>query len=116
MSDPENISLRQEHRDATRRRIVTAARRVFIKKGYTKATIEDIIGEGRVSRATLYLHFDSKVDLMHAAAEKMATEGYDAARRLAIVLTEGDRTDLRAWVEWALAYYNRYRSMALAAR
>jgi AcrR family transcriptional regulator len=116
MSDPETISLRQEHRDTTRRRIVTAARRVFIKKGYTKATIEDIIAAARVSRATLYLHFDSKLDLMHAAAEKMAAEGYDAARRLAMVLTQGDRADLRAWVEESLAYYNRHRPMALAAR
>ena len=53
-------TLRQEHRDATRRRIVAAARKVFVKKGYTRATIEDITAAAGVSRATLYLHFDSK--------------------------------------------------------
>ena len=109
-------SLRQEHRDATRRRIITAARRVFIKKGYNKATIEDIVVTAHVSRATLYLHFDSKLDLMHSAAEKMAAESNDAARRLAVVLVDGDRSDLRAWVEWALTFYVRNRPMALAAQ
>jgi AcrR family transcriptional regulator len=112
----EATSLRQEHRNATRRRIVSAARKVFINKGYSKATIEEIIAAARVSRATLYLHFSSKLDLMHAAAEKMALEGDEAARRLAVVLIDGDRADLRAWVEWALAYFIRYRPMALAAR
>ena len=112
----EPSSLRQEHRDATRRRILIAARKVFIKKGYSKATIEDIIAAARVSRATLYLHFDSKLDLLHAAAAKMAAESNDAARRLAVVLVDGDRAELRAWVEWALKYYVRNRPMALAAQ
>jgi AcrR family transcriptional regulator len=112
----EATSLRQEHRDATRRRILTAARKVFIKNGYSKATIEDIIAAARVSRATLYLHYDSKLDLLHAAAAKMAAESNDAARRLAVVLVQGDRADLREWVEWALAYYVRNRPMALAVQ
>jgi hypothetical protein len=53
---------------------------------------------------------------MHAAAETIAAEGYYADRRLAAILTEGDWSGLRAWVERALAYYNRHRPMALAAR
>ena len=81
-----------------------------------RPTIEDIIAAARVSRATLYLHFDSKLDLLHAAAEKMAAESNDAARRLAVVLVDGDRAELRAWVEWALKYYVRNRPMALAAQ
>jgi AcrR family transcriptional regulator len=109
-------SLRQEHRDATRRRIITAARKVFVKKGYNRATIEDIIAAARVSRATLYLHFDSKLDLMYAAAEKIAAEGNEAARRLAVVLVEGDRDDLRAWIKSALEFYIRNRTMALATQ
>jgi AcrR family transcriptional regulator len=109
-------SLRQEHRDTTRRRVIRAAREVFTKKGYTKATIEDIISAARVSRATLYLHFDSKLELMQAAAARMAAESDEAGGRLAVVLAEGDRADLRAWIESALTYFVRHRPMALAAR
>jgi len=63
-------SLRQEHRDATQRRIIAAARKVFVKKGYTRATIGEIITAAGVSRATLYLHFDSKFALLGAARRR----------------------------------------------
>jgi len=108
-------TLRQEHRDATRRRIIAAARKVFISKGYAKATIEDITVAAGVSRATLYLHFDSKAALLAAATEKMRAEVSAAAAELADVLIRGDRADLRRWVEWALRWYVRTRPMALAA-
>jgi AcrR family transcriptional regulator len=107
-------SLRQEHRDATRRRIIAAARKVFVKKGYTRATIEEITAAAGVSRATLYLHFDSKFALLEAANEKMRAEALEGARRLPDVLIRGDRADLRQWVDWVLRWYARNRPMALA--
>jgi AcrR family transcriptional regulator len=108
-------TLRQEHRDATRRRIVAAARRVFVKKGYTRATVEEITAAAGVSRATLYLHFDSKYALLAAAAEKMRAEALDAGRGLADVLRSGDRTQLRGWIEQMLDWYAANRAMALAS-
>ena len=95
---------------------MAAARKVFIKKGYAKATIEDIIAAAGVSRTTLYVHFDSKFALLSAAVEKMTLESNDAARRVAVVLVSGDRADLRAWIDWALQWYVRNRPMALAAQ
>jgi AcrR family transcriptional regulator len=112
---PEVASLREEHRLATRRRVVAAARKVFIKKGYTKATIEDIVVAANVSRATLYLHFNSKLQVLGAATEKMAAESHESARQLATVLIEGDRDDLRTCIESAVGWYERNRPMALAA-
>jgi len=107
-------TLRQEHRDATRRRVVAAARKVFVKKGYTRATIEDITAAAGVSRATLYLHFDSKYALLAAATERMRAEAIEGARRLCDVLLSSDRADLRGWVEWALNWYAANRPIALA--
>jgi AcrR family transcriptional regulator len=108
-------TLRQVHRDATRRRIIAAARRVFVKKGYARATIEEITAAAGASRATLYLHFDSKYALLAAATEKMRAEAIEGARQLADVLIDGDRAGLRRWVEWALNWYAHNRPMALAA-
>jgi AcrR family transcriptional regulator len=108
-------TLRQEHRDATRRRIITAARKVFVKKGYAKATIEDITAAAGVSRATLYLHFDSKFAVLTAVNEKTHAETLEGARRLAGILTRGDQAELRQWIDWALTWYVRNRPMALAA-
>jgi AcrR family transcriptional regulator len=107
-------TLRQEHREATRRRIIAAARKVFVKKGYARATIEEITASAGVSRATLYLHFDSKFALLAVATEKMRAEAIEGARQLADVLVSGDRADLRGWVEWALGWYAHNRPMALA--
>src|ERR1700751_1265078 len=107
-------SLRQEHRDATRRRIVVAARKVFVKKGYAKATIDEITVPAGVSRATLYLHFDSKFALLTVATEKLRAEAVEGARQLTDVLMRGDQGDLRRWIEWALRWYARNRAMALA--
>jgi AcrR family transcriptional regulator len=107
-------SLRQEHRDATRRRIIAAARKVFVKKGYARATIEEITAAAGVSRATLYLHFDSKFALLAAATQKMRAEAVEGARQLTDVLIDGDQADLRRWVEWALRWYVSNRPMALA--
>jgi AcrR family transcriptional regulator len=108
-------TLRQEHRDATRRRIVAAARRVFVKKGYTRATVEEITVAAGVSRATLYLHFDSKYALLAVVTEKMRAEAIEAGHRLADVLFSGDRADLRGWIEWMLGWYAQNRPMALAS-
>lgn len=107
-------SLRQEHRDATRRRIVAAASKVFVKKGYARATIEEIIAVAGVSRATLYQHFDSKFELIAVATAKLRAEALEGARQLADVLVEGDRADLRQWVEWVLRWYDRNRAIGLA--
>jgi AcrR family transcriptional regulator len=107
-------TLRQEHRDVTRRRIIAAARKVFVKKGYARATIEEITAAAGVSRATLYQHFDSKFALLAAATEKMRAEAIEGTRQLTDVLIGGDRSDLRRWVEWALRWYASNRPMALA--
>src|SRR6201994_2429100 len=107
-------SLRQEHRDATRRRVMDAAGEVFVEKGYAKATIEEITAVAGVSRAPLYLPFDSKFALLAAATEKMRTETNAAAVQLADVLISGDQNGLRQWVQWALEWYVRTRSIALA--
>jgi AcrR family transcriptional regulator len=109
------VTLRQEHRDATRRRIIAAARKVFARKGYAKATIEDITSAAGVSRATLYLHFDSKFALLTAATGRMLDETSASAGQLVDALVRGDRDDLRQWVESTLRWYVRNRPMALAA-
>jgi len=87
---------------------------VFVKKGYARATIEEITAAAGVSRATLYLHFDSKSALLAAATEKMRAEAIEGARQLADVLIAAERAGLRQWVDWALNYYARNRPMALA--
>lgn len=43
--------------------IVNAGIRVFSRKGFSRCSVEDILQEARVARATFYSYFDSKKDL-----------------------------------------------------
>ncbi len=56
-------SLLEEKKDWTRKAILTAAKKVFLEKGYGNTTIEKIAAKARVSKGAIYLYFSSKDDL-----------------------------------------------------
>jgi AcrR family transcriptional regulator len=60
------------------RQILDGAREIFLLNGYAEATMEEIAINARVSKGTLYNHFDSKDDLfksfIHAEAGRIAGE------------------------------------------
>ncbi len=55
---------REEQAEATRRRILEAAHRVVVRKGYVATTMVAIAKEARVSRETVYKAFRSKPELV----------------------------------------------------
>lgn len=55
---------------ATRNQIVEAARKVFVHLGYIDASVEDVLLEAGVSRATFYSHFRSKKAVFAAVVEE----------------------------------------------
>ncbi|CBS91386.1 TetR/AcrR family transcriptional regulator [Azospirillum lipoferum] len=55
---------------ARRQAILTAARQLFIEKGFEKTTLSDIIAVAGGSRATLYEHFGDKEGLFRAIMEE----------------------------------------------
>jgi AcrR family transcriptional regulator len=68
---------REEYsRDETERRreLVTAARAVFLRRGYRQTTIAHITDRAGVSRATFYVYFASKMDIFLVVAEGVRTE------------------------------------------
>ena len=60
-----------------KRLIVTAAQRVFARKGYRAASMQEIAGEAGVAKGSIYLHFRSKDELALAAVADV----YDRVRR-----------------------------------
>lgn len=54
---------RQKERERRRRQIVVAAKRVFSKKGFNRARMEDIAGAAELAPATLYIYFKNKEEL-----------------------------------------------------
>jgi len=54
---------------ATRKRILTAAYRLFYRRGYVRVTMDDISAAARITKRSVYYHFKSKDDLVKAALE-----------------------------------------------
>ena len=66
----------EEERRATRRRVVTAARHLFLTRGYVATTVADIADEAGVALQSVYNAGRSKADLMHAVVD-LAVAGDD---------------------------------------
>lgn len=60
------LPVRQQHKQMTRERVLDASVRVFLERGYADSTIDDIVAAAELGRATFYLHFKSKLEVMRA--------------------------------------------------
>jgi AcrR family transcriptional regulator len=102
-------NLRDEHKRVARRLFVDAARRVFAERGYGSTTVDDIVKAAGASRATFYLHFSSKAEVMAAIADSFMPQTAEYWRNLDRSL--GSREDLRRWLEQAIDWWAEYRDI-----
>jgi AcrR family transcriptional regulator len=71
-----------EERSATRRRVVEAARGLFLSRGYVATTMADIAREAGVALQSVYTAGQSKADLLHLVTD-IAVAGDDQQVMLA---------------------------------
>ncbi len=57
---------REREREQRRNDIIDGAEKVFFAHGFDSATMDDVAEAVELSKATLYLYFDNKQDLIHA--------------------------------------------------
>ncbi len=65
-----------------RLQILTSARDVFAKRGYSQATIDDIVAHAGVARGTFYLYFEDKRSVLEALVERFSTQLAMAIERI----------------------------------
>lgn len=70
------------HKEQTRRRIVETAAKRFRKEGVEAVGIAGLMADAGLTHGGFYAHFASKEDLVRAALEEAADQGY--ARRVAL--------------------------------
>lgn len=58
------------HAAITRERILKAAHRMFFRRGYARVTMDEIAKEARLTKRTLYHHYESKDALLEAMLEQ----------------------------------------------
>ena len=64
--------------DDTRRRIIDAANALFGRIGYRRATTRAIAAEAGVNEVTIFRHFGSKKNLLHACIEHSLAHTFPA--------------------------------------
>lgn len=84
--------LREQQTTATKQAVLTAARELFVTKGWTATAMREVAASAGVALETVYAHFSSKRGLLRAVADA-AVVGDDAPIPLA------ERTDFLAMGE-----------------
>jgi AcrR family transcriptional regulator len=100
------LSLRDEQKRLTRRRLIEGALAAFEQKGYAATTIDDIVAEANASRATFYLHFKSKADVVLVMTETLGRRW----RELYLELTSGGRLSRKVLYEWLDGVVENYQT------
>jgi AcrR family transcriptional regulator len=90
-------SLRAAQKQMTRQLLLDRGLELFGEKGYAATTVDDIAAAAGTTRATFYLHFPSKAELMRSLVETTN----DVLTRpdvppLLEVVRSGDREQIRA--------------------
>ncbi|MBU3063528.1 TetR/AcrR family transcriptional regulator [Nocardia sp. NEAU-G5] len=99
-------SLREEQKRLTRLRIIDAARELFVTQGYSGVRVDDIAAAVGCSRATFYLHFTGKTEVLRAIAEQGTLPTVrDFYADLDRVLITGSREEFDAWMARAIAWF-----------
>jgi len=98
------LTLRDEQKRLTRRRLIEGALAAFERKGYAATTIDDIVADANASRATFYLHFKSKSDVVLVMARTLGTRWRELYREL----TSGERLSRKELYDWLDAMAGHY--------
>ncbi len=93
-----------------KRQIITAARALFIEKGFVDTSINDIISAAKISKGTFYNHLSSKNECLIAILDEGREE---ASNRRHELLYGKDPTDLEVLTQQVavLMYVNREHNL-----
>lgn len=89
----------KEDAELTRRRIIDAARGVFLARGVSRSTLEHIATQAEVTRGAVYWHFKNKADIFHAIRDQVFLPLID---RMDDTLTIGNDVDPLTQIENSL--------------
>jgi AcrR family transcriptional regulator len=83
----------------------------FQEPGYATTTIDDIAAAAGASRATFYLHFASKLELVRDLAEGLEPEIGAYYDSLDQILADGESYDaLREWMVSTVGWFDAHRT------
>ncbi|NKR44600.1 TetR/AcrR family transcriptional regulator [Prescottella equi] len=103
-------TLREEQKRATRAKLVAAARNQFESRGYAAVTVDEIASEVGCSRATFYVHFPGKLEILEAVSAE-ATSVMSYYEDLDRVLETRSRAEFTQWLARVFEWFQENRRM-----
>jgi len=97
------IPRKEREKIARQRDIINAARELFIEKGYSDTTLEEIAKRAEFGKGTIYNYFNNKEELFFAIMDEMIDQLLLHVQ--AIIIDSGApdaRTALTAYAKWLL--------------
>jgi AcrR family transcriptional regulator len=109
---------RKQHQDALRKRILDAARELFVAEGVEAVSMRKIADKIGYSATTLYNHFDDKEALLRALCDAdfgALEEAFQKIGKIADPIERMRRLG-QCYIEFALKHPNQYRFMFMTPR
>ena len=73
---------RNKYPEETVQKILDTAERLFIEKGYDRASLQDIIQETGLSKGAIYHHFSSKEDIFYSVCDRIGQRNAAILRKV----------------------------------
>lgn len=112
------MSMKETNNQSLKLRIVSAAREVLLSEGYRNLSLRKIAHSIGVSATSIYLHFESKDDLVHTLIEE-AIEQLNKKLEISVVNKESPAKKLEAlaqtYVSFALQHPREYQVIYLVS-
>ena len=90
-----STKLRREQADLTRRRVLEAARGLFVADGYARVTMQEVARAAGVAYQTVYSQFGNKLNL---ALELCASEFPHVGPTVGLLVEAAARDDAESWL------------------
>jgi len=103
---------RERHRqEENKHSILQAAERVFVQKGYSLSTVDDIAEEAQFSKATLYRYFKSKSDIFLEIIYGSFESSYQEIKKIQEKSLSAEEK-LRELIGYIFFYYHEKKNLA----
>ena len=86
----------ESYKDEKRKELLSSARNVFVRNGYLKTSMQNIMDEAKISRGALYSYFKNIDDIF---LEVLKLEDYEDIRSLEFSYDESIWQQLMTWIE-----------------
>lgn len=110
------MSVRDELRELTHQRLLSAAEEIFERDGYLRTTVGNITRQANVNRATFYLHFTDKAEILLAVLRANLADTPAYWHEVDAALVDGGRDAMRAALSRTLQWYQQHGGLLRPVR